>query len=96
MGANEKHDATYHGSAGQGAEYTQEDLTGKNGLEREIAADNYFKPSQASATAEAGAPKAAPVGPVARWVMGVVALAIVTPFIGILWAWAADVVRSFG
>ncbi|QLF84391.1 hypothetical protein SEA_KARATE_67 [Microbacterium phage Karate] len=66
MGANEKHDAAYHGD------------------------------SQADATPEAEAPKKQELGPVGKWVVGIVALAIVTPFVAILWAWAAEVVRSFG
>lgn len=66
MGANEKSEATYHGS------------------------------SQASPTPEPEAPKKGEMGPVGRWFTGIVCLAIVTPFIGILWAWAAEVVRSFG
>lgn len=78
MGANEKHDAAYHGS------------------ERDRAFGADPKPSAARPAAEAGAPKAAPMSPVARWVTGIVALAIVTPFVAILWAWAVGVVRSLG
>lgn len=66
MGANEKHDAAYHGG------------------------------SQADATPEPEAPKTAPMSPVARWVTGIVALAIVTPFVAILWAWAMGAVRGMG
>lgn len=66
MGANEKHDAAYHGA------------------------------SAADATPEAETPKKGELGPVGRWVTGIVALAIVTPFVAILWAWAAGVVRSLG
>lgn len=40
-------------------------------------------------------PERQPVGPVARWTMGVVALAILAPFVAILWAWAGQVFRSF-
>jgi hypothetical protein len=34
-------------------------------------------------------------GPVGRWTSGVVALAILAPFVAILWAWAGSVFRSF-
>lgn len=66
MGANEKHDAAYHGA------------------------------SAADATPETEAPKKGELGPVARWVTGIVALAVVTPLVAILWAWAAGVIRSLG
>lgn len=36
------------------------------------------------------------LGPVGKWAVGIVSLAIVVPFVGILWAWAAGVVRSLG
>lgn len=36
------------------------------------------------------------LGPVGRIVSSVVLLAIVTPLVGILWAWAAGVVRGLG
>ncbi len=61
MGANEKHDAAYHGG------------------------------SRADATPESEAPKKPELSPVARWVTGIVALAVVTPLVAILWAWAAGV-----
>jgi hypothetical protein len=35
------------------------------------------------------------LGPVGRWTIGVVALAILAPFVAILWAWAGSVFRSF-
>jgi hypothetical protein len=35
------------------------------------------------------------LGPVGRWSIGVVALAILAPFVAILWAWAGQVFRSF-
>ena len=45
-----------------------------------------------------GAPvkKEAELGPVGRVVLGVVGLAILVPFLGILWAWAAGVVQHLG
>lgn len=66
MGANEKHDAAYHGG------------------------------SQADATPEPEAPKKPELGRVGQTILTVVALAIVTPLVAILWAWAAGVVRSLG
>ena len=78
MGANEKHDAAYHGS------------------ERDRAFGADPKPSAASATPERKREQAAPMSPVARWVTGIVALAIITPFVAIIWAMAAGVIRSLG
>ncbi len=66
MGANEKHEAAYHGG------------------------------SPADATPEAEAPKKAELGPVGKVDTGVVSLAILTPLIAILWAWALGVVRDLG
>ncbi|UYL85362.1 hypothetical protein SEA_HAGER_69 [Microbacterium phage Hager] len=66
MGANEKHEAAYHGA------------------------------SAADATPEAEAQKKPELGRVGQTILTVVSLAILTPFIAILWAWAAEVVRSFG
>ena len=56
----------------------------------------YHGASAADATPEAEAPRKPELGPVGRWVTGIVALAIVTPFVAILWAWAAGVIRSLG
>jgi len=41
-------------------------------------------------------PEPKPLGKVGQAVLTVVALAILAPFVGILWAWGMDVVRSFG
>lgn len=41
-------------------------------------------------------PEPKPLGKVGQAVLTVVALAILAPFVAILWAWAGDVFRSFG
>ena len=43
-----------------------------------------------------GASEKKELGKVGQIIATVVALAILVPFIGILWAWAADVIKSFG
>jgi predicted nuclease of predicted toxin-antitoxin system len=41
-----------------------------------------------------GAPESNPeLSPVARWTLGVVGLAILTPFIAILWSWSIGVIQ---
>jgi hypothetical protein len=40
--------------------------------------------------------KGGELGPVGKVVLSVVALAIVIPFIGILWAWAIGVIQGMG
>ena len=67
-----------------------------HGSERDRAFGADPKSSAARPAAEPGAPKAAPMSPVARWVIGIVALAIVASFAAILLAWAVGVVRSLG
>lgn len=67
-----------------------------HGSERDRAFGADPKPSAADATPEAEAPKKPELGPVGRWATGIVALAIVTPLVAILWAWAAGFVRSLG
>lgn len=54
------------------------------------------KASAASPATEPEAPKKAELGRVGQAILTVVALAIVTPLVAILWAWAAGVVRSLG
>lgn len=41
-------------------------------------------------------PEPKPLGKVGQTILTVVALAILAPFVAILWAWAGDVFRSFG
>lgn len=43
-----------------------------------------------------GKPEPAPLGKAGQIIVTVVALAILTPFVAILWAWAGQVYRSFG
>ena len=43
-----------------------------------------------------GVKKTDELGPVGKAVLSVVGLAILTPFVGILWAWAMGVVRGMG
>ncbi|USH45265.1 membrane protein [Microbacterium phage Potty] len=111
MGANEKHDAAYHGGLPEikdcGQSFTPHHphywrvmpdgtRTHVPGQGVVVWCDRREEGSQADATPEAEAPKKQELGPVGKWVVGIVALAIVTPFVAILWAWAAEVVRSFG
>lgn len=54
------------------------------------------KRSARAATTEAGRPKGAEVSPAGAVIGYGILLGVSVPFIGILWAWAASVVRSFG
>lgn len=56
----------------------------------------YHGAEQPDTPSEADGEKGSELGPVGKVVVSVVALAILTPFIGILWAWALNVVRDIG
>ncbi|QLF84550.1 membrane protein [Microbacterium phage Rie18] len=111
MGANEKHEATYHGGLPEikdcGQSFTPHyphywrvlpdgTRTHQPGEGVVVWCDRKEEGSAADATSEPESPKKAELSPVGKWSVGIVALAIVAPFVAILWAWAADVVRSFG
>ncbi|QGH74020.1 hypothetical protein SEA_AESIR_67 [Microbacterium phage Aesir] len=111
MGANEKHDAAYHGGLPEIKDCDGDFIphhphywrvmpdgtrTHTPGQGIVVWCDRQEDGSAADATAQAGAPKSGELGPVGKWVLGIVALAIVTPFVGILWAWALNVVRDMG
>lgn len=86
MGANEKHDAAYHGGPTPSQQSKADEARERLGIGP--------VGSRTDATPEPEAPKPAPLGPVGRWALGIVALAIVTPFVAILWAWAVGVVNT--
>lgn len=67
-----------------------------HGKKSDYASTENLGAEQPDTPSEPGGEKGGELGPVGKVVVSVVALAILTPFIGILWAWALNVVRDMG
>lgn len=93
--SNDKADATYHG-ADKETRYI-------NGKGQEVKKPSQTERAYGAAPTEPirtqsdrNPNKGGELGPVGKVVLSVVALAVVIPFIGILWAWAIGVIQGMG